>query len=136
MNKFTPYKIVSEEKFRDGYVCVDTEPRHKYSHGHSYQLHRIIMENLLGRHLLLNERVHHKDGDPCNNAVENLEVVFQGEHNRIHLLKGPVFVECQCPKCGKLFFVRGAHYRKKIKHNKTHQICCSHKCGANFWRGK
>jgi hypothetical protein len=52
--------------------------------------HRLVMEQKLGRHLLPSEVVHHRDGDPLNNAPDNLEV-FQtnGAHLR-HELNGRV----------------------------------------------
>jgi hypothetical protein len=42
--------------------------------------HRWIMEKHLGRALLPNEDVHHKDGDKQNNAIENLEVIDHALH--------------------------------------------------------
>lgn len=48
--------------------------------------HRLVMEVVLGRHLLPKEVVHHRDGDPQNNSPENL-AVFQtnSEHLRHEL---------------------------------------------------
>ena len=36
--------------------------------------HRVLMERHLGRKLEPWELVHHKDGNPQNNAIENLEL--------------------------------------------------------------
>jgi hypothetical protein len=44
--------------------------------------HRVIMENLLGRSLTIEERVHHKDGDKTNNIPENL-YLFSSNSNHI-----------------------------------------------------
>ena len=46
--------------------------------------HRLIMEKCLGRKLLRNEIVHHKDGDKSNNKLENLEIMSRAEHSRKH----------------------------------------------------
>lgn len=46
--------------------------------------HRLIMEQYLGRKLLSNEIVHHKNGDKSNNDLENLEVMDRSSHSRSH----------------------------------------------------
>ena len=46
--------------------------------------HRFIMEQHLGRHLNKDEIVHHIDGDVLNNYIENLEIMTNGEHTKLH----------------------------------------------------
>jgi DNA invertase Pin-like site-specific DNA recombinase len=48
--------------------------------------HRYIMEQYLGRPLLRDEVVHHKDGDKTNNDIENLELMSLSERSRQHQL--------------------------------------------------
>ena len=46
--------------------------------------HRVVMERHLGRRLEPWELVHHKDGNPANNAIENLELMEFGSHTTEH----------------------------------------------------
>ena len=46
--------------------------------------HRVLMEANLGRKLEPWEVVHHKDENPANNDISNLEVVEFGEHTGEH----------------------------------------------------
>lgn len=50
--------------------------------------HRLVMEQFIGRKLLPNEVIHHKDGNGLNNALENLELMEQSEHQNEHLMDG------------------------------------------------
>ena len=46
-------------------------------------VHRIVMENSLGRKLKNSEHIHHIDGNPKNNNISNLMVVSNREHRII-----------------------------------------------------
>ncbi len=46
--------------------------------------HRVIVERHIGRRLEPWEVVHHKDGNPSNNQISNLEVVEFGAHTAEH----------------------------------------------------
>lgn len=48
-------------------------------------MHRVVVEQTLGRPLQKGEVVHHKDGDKWNNSPDNLEVMTQSEHIKLHL---------------------------------------------------
>lgn len=58
--------------------------RKRLSDGTSVYEHRWIMENRLGRKLGRHEQVHHIDGDRGNNALDNLVVLTESEHHRLH----------------------------------------------------
>lgn len=46
--------------------------------------HRLVVERSLGRLLLSSEQVHHKDLNPLNNELDNLQVLSRKEHMAIH----------------------------------------------------
>lgn len=50
-------------------------------------LHRLIMEQYLGRYLLSSEVVHHLNGDKTNNNVDNLELKTQHKHAQQHAVE-------------------------------------------------
>ena len=48
--------------------------------GKKVRAHRWIMEQRLGRKLLPDEQVHHKNGDPLDNRLENLQLISHREN--------------------------------------------------------
>jgi hypothetical protein len=47
-------------------------------------MHRRVAEKILGRKLNTNEVVHHLDGDPKNNSLDNLIVLSRSKHASLH----------------------------------------------------
>lgn len=76
---------------KDGYVLVVAPDNHPLvadsSHGSGLKYileHRYVMEKHLGRYLEHGEVVHHIDGNPSNNAIENLRL-FSHQGSHMHL---------------------------------------------------
>lgn len=98
---------------------------------HGYVLkHRIVVELSLGRYLLPEEIVHHKNGDKMDNRIENLEVMSLSEHAAEHRrANGQKLVDLKCPSCG-IVFTR--------LYGQTHLIkgcaltSCSRQCRGSF----
>jgi hypothetical protein len=50
--------------------------------------HRLVMEQFLGRYLMPDEVIHHKNGNRLDNRLENLELLSSdSEHMKLHLPK-------------------------------------------------
>lgn len=48
-------------------------------------IHRETMEHYLGRKLRKEECIHHINGNPSDNRIENLEILTNSEHKKLHL---------------------------------------------------
>jgi len=70
--------------FRDPDAQRYTGSRINYVKLKGRHMHRVVIEQALGRKLLPGEVVHHQDGDKWNNDPSNLFVMTQSEHARIH----------------------------------------------------
>lgn len=67
------------------------------------KLHRVVMENHIGRLLRQPEEIHHIDGDKTNNHISNLTLCANhAEHMRLH--KKPAR---KCSRCSEKHFAHG-----------------------------
>lgn len=68
----------------NGYVMI-RNTNHPYATSDGYIMeHRLVMEEVLGRYLELDEIVHHKNGDRKDNRPENLQVTTKLQHYKEH----------------------------------------------------
>lgn len=98
-----------------------TRTRLIWDGGKRRRAHRVIMERHLGRPLLDTEDVHHINGDPLDNRIENLCVMDRQDHIELHAKEKQKYPdEKACHNCGAIFLVNP----RKRKRNKT----CSKDC--------
>lgn len=74
--------------------------------------HRVVMEQKLGRELLPGEIVHHIDHNKKNNHPDNLMVMTQSEHARLHSTKNRKCEVDGCDNKHRSLGLCNSHYRK------------------------
>lgn len=74
--------------------------------------HREMMEMHLGRKLEADEVVHHRNGVPDDNRIENFEVMTSADHASHHSPE-PEIAEYVCHECGVKFPV----LMRQVRHN-------------------
>ena len=114
--------------------CVDDK-----SNPHIVSYPRILMAQKLGRPLEPNEDVHHIDGNPDNNSLDNLELQEHGEHQREHFQKYVDTTEI-CMICGKSFAMPAAKWARlyadlsRLEYTPRY-LTCSRSCAAKAGSG-
>lgn len=88
--------------------------------GKKVRAHRWLMEQALGRKLSPGEDVHHKDGNPLNNDLANLEVLPRRDHMLLHKFK-PISPRV-CLGCGVEFTPKDSDRKR------TTRKCCTPAC--------
>lgn len=80
---YTGYKVYGPYTGEDGRLRVVLY-RSADKHRITVSYPKYLMEMSLGRKLDEDEQVHHKDENPGNNAMDNLEILKIGEHQLHH----------------------------------------------------
>lgn len=115
-------------KTKRGYLLVYL-PKHPSAHHGTVFMHRVVMENVLGRLLGPEEIVHHRNHNKSDNDATNLELTTKPEHAREHALARPrsgrTMVEATCAHCTRSFAI-ALH---KIQGG---QRFCSISCGSSL----
>lgn len=95
-------------------------------------LHRVIMENHIGRLLNENEIVHHRDKNKLNNSISNLEVMSVKSHASKHRKEhGRKWALLKCPWCESVF---EKEYNQTFVFKNASYTCCSAKCRGKLSR--
>ena len=97
---------------------------------------KYVMEKHLGKRLSHNEEIHHKDKNPLNNELSNLEIRRKGEHQAEHSTKF-FNTTAICGWCGKEFLWTGKQqqyfYSNRRNHNNESKTpFCSRQCSGRY----
>lgn len=99
---------------------------------------RFLMEQFLGHELLPEEDVHHIDGNPLNNELDNLQIIMHGEHQRQHMPSKYHDKIAVCVYCGKEFLwtakQQQVYYRNRYRRQSG--PFCSKSCIGKYRREK
>jgi hypothetical protein len=71
--------------------------------------HRLVMQRHIGRVLLPDEVVHHRNGDRLDNRIDNLEII---PSHSIHLREHQRKARWRCVGCGVAFEAKPSQHRK------------------------
>jgi hypothetical protein len=126
--------LYDEYEVRGIHLCKDNRVRialRKDGKTKSMSYPRYLMERHLGRKLLITEEVHHRDENPSNNELDNLEVMNETDHRKHH---NPVNVKFfECPTCEKIFKLEGLKLHYALDNRKRRNgegPFCSRSCAG------
>lgn len=120
------WKIQRIESRGKGYVSAYVPDHPSADRRGRVYLHRIVVENRIGRLLRSDEIVHHKDGDPTNNRLSNLEIKKAGEHAREHSWARAAIAGVKCAFCGEPVV-------RPMRDIKTERTFCSKSHSSKFY---
>lgn len=127
------FEVILQHK-SGGYIYCKTDPLHPRANPAGYYpLHRVVVENSIGKVLDPKLIVHHIDEDKTNNDLTNLQVLTASEHGKLHRLELER-IEVVCPHCYIVFKLKPHVYRVRLKRNISGKLFCSRSCGASKQR--
>ena len=97
-----------------GYIYI-WKPNHPLVNIDGYVAeHRLVMEEHIGRYLTKDEHIHHINGNKQDNRIENLQILSNSEHRKLHT-KDMSDRFCSCCGTDKTYINHGK-YIQWIKH--------------------
>lgn len=86
--RLNPTRMTPETRAKLRAARLGTGEGKSYEKTYGRHTHRVIAEQKIGRPLRPGEIVHHIDGNIRNNHPDNLDVMTQAEHARLHWKQG------------------------------------------------
>ena len=86
--KLNPTRMTPEVREKLRMARLGSGEGKAYEKTYGRHTHRVVMEEKLGRLLHAGEVVHHIDGNKRNNSPDNLMMMTQSEHARLHYEQG------------------------------------------------
>jgi len=97
----------SLDHWEGGWISPTNGYKYVTYHGSPIEEHRLVMMKHLGRELEFNEQVHHKNGNRLDNRIENLMLLTNSEHQKIHGMERSKQCIRACARCGKVGKMHG-----------------------------
>ena len=94
------------------------------------QYARYLMEQKLGRLLLLTETVDHIDGNKTNDSIKNLQILSRGENIRKSVIPAPQYTFV-CPVCNEVSSKSLSKVAGNWKQGKAGPFC-SRSCAGKY----
>jgi len=113
--------IIRKTVSKGDYVYALVPDHPKRTKNNYVLLHRIVLENYLGRMLEDDEIAHHINEDKKNNGIDNIELCLAKVHNQYHAKRGSKMVKLKCPQCKAIFHLH--HLEEYLEHATNCPIC-------------
>lgn len=87
--------------------------------------HRLVVAACLGRPLLPSEHIHHRNDNKQDNRIENLAIMSNAEHRKLHMASTSIELKRQWAEKGVNVYAQSIRQERK-------QVTCACGCGQNF----